>query len=66
MLFGIFMALLDIRLETVQKKIRMRVFFFFFFALLYWPTSKELFYFWDSIDISVPSFHLILFAIITH
>ena len=34
MLFGIFMALLDIRLETVQKKIRMRFFFFFCFALL--------------------------------
>ena len=35
MLFGIFMALLDIRLETVQKKIRMRVFFFFFFLLCF-------------------------------
>ena len=47
MLFGIFMALLDIRLETVHlicifcscwKTIRMRVFFFLFcfvFALLY-------------------------------
>lgn len=40
--------------------------FFFFFALLYWPTSKEFFYLCDSIDISVPSFHLTLFAIISH